>query len=78
MESHGAFQFFLDILRRDATDVGSLFELWCVNRAKRGKMQRIEMKRSYSLCYIDNAEGTLGSLQKQCGDSIRAGLRESL
>ncbi|KAJ7798414.1 hypothetical protein B0H14DRAFT_2617925 [Mycena olivaceomarginata] len=58
MESHGAFQFFLDILRRDATDVGSLFELWCVNRAKR-----------------DNAEGTLGALQKQCGDSIRAGLQ---
>ncbi|KAJ7693488.1 hypothetical protein B0H14DRAFT_2651397 [Mycena olivaceomarginata] len=58
IESHGAFQFFLDILRRDATDVGSLFELWCVNRAKR-----------------DNAEGTLGALQKQCGDSIRAGLQ---
>ncbi|KAJ7729117.1 hypothetical protein B0H14DRAFT_2640501 [Mycena olivaceomarginata] len=58
MESHGAFQFFLDILQRDATDVGSLFELWCVNRAKR-----------------DNAAGTLGALQKKCGDSIRAGLQ---
>ncbi|KAJ7737484.1 hypothetical protein B0H14DRAFT_3516311 [Mycena olivaceomarginata] len=58
MFSQGHLHDHQDILRRDATDVGSLFELWCVNRAKR-----------------DNAEGTLGSLQKQCGDSIRAGLQ---
>jgi hypothetical protein len=32
IQSWGALDFFLEVLKRDPTDVSSLFELWAVTR----------------------------------------------